>query len=96
MKGGLSRIFGVVLIGAAVAIPLHASAEPSAMRETCGTRAAQCEATCAARPRMRPYTSPYDRCSESCEPRWQQCLRTGLWVHLEDSYPGWRERVARF
>ena len=67
-----------------------------AQAETCTSRANQCDQACAARPTVYPYTSPYDRCAASCQPRWQQCLRTGVWVHLEGRRPGWRERVERF
>jgi hypothetical protein len=73
-----------------------AMAQPVAVQSSCSARAGQCQTTCASRPPVFPYTSPYDRCSESCGPRWNQCLRDSTWVHLEDQYPGWRERVAPF
>lgn len=85
-------LVAVALVGAEFAgTPVEAMNQPS-----CSLRARQCELICAARPQVRPYTSRYDRCYESCEPRWQQCLRTGIWVHLEDAYPGWREQVDIF
>ena len=78
----------------AAGLGLGLLAQPAAAEETCSTRANQCDALCAARPPVSPYTSRYDRCAESCQPRWNQCLRSGLWVHLEDDHPGWRERVT--
>jgi hypothetical protein len=78
----------------AMGLTLGALAQPAIAEETCSTRASQCDAICAARPPFPPYTSRYDRCAESCQPRWNQCLRTGIWVHLEDAHAGWRERVT--
>ena len=85
--------FGHVFAAAMALATLTAQA---AAAETCSSRASQCDQICAARPNARPFNSPYDRCAESCQPRWNQCLRTGIWVHLEDGQPGWRERVDRF
>ena len=81
---------------AAIGMGVGALAQPALADDTCSARAGQCDAICAARPAIPPYTSRYDRCAESCQPRWSQCLRTGLWVHLEDAKAGWREPVSRW
>lgn len=94
MRSRIGWVFAAGLGLASLAGP--ALAQRVVIQSSCSARAGQCAQTCAARPPIFPYTSPYDRCSESCNPRWNQCLRDGIWVHLEDSYAGWRERVAPF
>ena len=63
---------------------------------SCTGGRAICEAVCTPERLSRYYQGSLALCTASCEPRWQQCLRTGTWVHLEDSYPGWHERVSRY
>lgn len=82
-------------LGWILAMPALLLAGAAQAAETCSSRAAQCDQICASRPNGPPYNSTYDRCAASCTPRWQQCLRTGIWVHLEDPAAGWRERVDR-
>ena len=69
---------------------------PPAQAASCGDRAAECEASCTPAKVARYYFGSERRCTASCEPRLQQCYRTGKWTHLEDYYPGNVERVSRF
>ena len=90
----LGTSFGLLAVALSGAV--LAAAPAAAMGPSCSLRAKQCEIICSSQPPVRPYDSPYNRCLASCQPRWHQCLRTGIWVHLEDAYPGWHEPVEIF
>lgn len=63
--------------------------------ESCWGGRAICQRACTPE-RIRDYHAGSERrCTASCGPRFQKCLVTGTWVHLEDEHPGWHERVSR-
>ena len=62
--------------------------------ESCGTYRASCQAVCTPERADRYYAGSAARCSSSCEPRWNQCLRTGWWADIEYLYSGSWERAS--
>jgi hypothetical protein len=82
---------GALAVGSA--LPSLAQTAPVA---SCGERANFCEAVCTPERIRRLYAGSAQWCSASCEPRWQQCLRTRTWVHLEGPRAGLVESVDRW
>ncbi|MBV9078066.1 MAG: hypothetical protein JO048_11340 [Methylobacteriaceae bacterium] len=77
----------------AAALAASATAAPAA---SCSENRDRCEAICTPERVARYYFGGAHRCTASCGPRFQQCLRTGIWVHLEDSQAGFHEPVDGF
>jgi hypothetical protein len=84
------------LIFTAFAIAAWGIASPAGAAESCLGYKQLCEAACTPARISRFYSDHPPRCSASCEPRFYECVRTGIWVHLEDSRAGWREPVNPF
>lgn len=63
---------------------------------SCSTGRLQCEAACTADHVARYYSGSSDRCQSSCVPRWNQCLRSGIWVDLEHRTTGTWEEASPF
>jgi hypothetical protein len=84
----------LTIAGFALALPVFGTAPAEAT--SCSSNRASCEVVCTPERIARYYAGSARRCTASCEPRWQQCMRTGIWVHLEDQYPGWNEPVTRW
>jgi hypothetical protein len=80
----------------AITAAISAVGASQARAASCSDNRAVCETVCTPERLARYYAGSLRRCTASCEPRWQQCMRTGIWVHLEDQYPGWREPVTRW
>lgn len=59
------------------------SPAPSQAQATCGEHSDACEAVCTPARVARYHFGSLRRCTASCEPRWQECLRSGIWVDLE-------------
>lgn len=73
-----------------------AALAPAAARATCGQHRAVCEQICTPQRVAHVYAGSYQRCTASCEPRWQECLKTGLWVDLERRSTGGAEYAPPF
>ena len=88
----LPLLLGALLATAAVSLPgASASAQMS-----CSEHREICETICTPDRVARYYFGVARRCTASCEPRWQQCLRSGLWVDLERRTSGGTEYARRF
>ena len=81
---------------ALIAVATAFVASGPAAAEGCSAYRATCEAVCTPQRVSRYYFGSIKRCTASCEPRWQQCLRTGAWADLEYRYSGWWERATGF
>ena len=81
----------VMRITASLAVALAIVSAAPALAAGCGENRDACVAVCTPERIARYYAGVEARCSASCEPRFQQCLRTGVWMHLEDRYAGWAE-----
>ena len=82
------------LAWAVAAMALLAATGASA--QSCGAGRDICERSCTPE-RIRDYHAGSERrCTASCAPRYQKCLTTGIWVHLEDERAGWHEPVTRW
>ena len=77
---------------------LGAVAATSAARAqmSCGQHRAVCESVCTPERVAYVYAGSGRRCSASCEPRWQMCLKTGVWVDLERRSSGGSEFATPF
>lgn len=82
-------------IALALALALAVVTATPALAAGCGENREACEAICTPERIAHYYAGVAARCSASCEPRFQLCLRTGIWMHLEDRYAGWAEPVGR-
>ena len=71
-------------------LPVAAQASGS-----CSDHRDVCEAVCTPDRVARFYGGVALRCAASCEPRWNQCLRTGIWADLERRSTGWWEPADR-
>ena len=69
---------------------------PAAAQTTCGQHRAACESVCTPNRVAGIYAGSYQRCTASCEPRWQECLKTGIWVDLERRSHGGSEYAPPF
>jgi hypothetical protein len=74
-RAALALTFGLIAFGAA---PSPARADGS-----CFSYWAACNAVCTPQRAATYYAGSVRRCASSCEPRFQQCLRSGLWADLE-------------
>lgn len=83
------------LLSAALLFPGVAIA-PANAQATCGEHRAVCESVCTPQRVSYTYAGSYRRCTASCEPRWQACLRTGVWVDLERRSGGGSEYAPPF
>lgn len=63
---------------------------------TCSTYRASCETACTPAKVTRYYAGSARRCLSSCEPRFQQCIRSGEWADLERLYGGGWEKATIF
>lgn len=65
-------------------------------QQSCSSGRAGCEAVCTPDRVWRYYGGVSERCTASCTPRWQQCLRSGIWVDLERLSTGYGEPASRY
>lgn len=79
-------------ITASLALALAIVSAAPALAAGCGENRDACEAICTPQRIAQYYSGVAARCPASCEPRFQLCLRTGTWTHLEDRYAGWPSR----
>jgi hypothetical protein len=84
---------GMVVLGSGMA---WAMVGPASAQLSCSEGRAICEATCTPAHVAFYHFGNLDRCEASCEPRRQQCLRTGIWVDLERRSSGWSEVADPF
>ena len=63
---------------------------------SCGAHRSVCESVCTPDRVAHYYFGSLRRCTDSCEPRWQECLRTGVWVDLERRSSGRTEYAPPF
>ncbi|WP_375461049.1 hypothetical protein [uncultured Enterovirga sp.] len=82
-----------IILGSGMA---WAAIGPALAQQSCSGHRAVCEATCTPAHVARYHFGNVDRCEASCEPRRQQCLRTGVWVDLERRSTGWSELAVPF
>ena len=75
---------------------LCAAASPAFAGASCLQHRAGCQAVCGPERVARYYFGSYVRCTASCEPRFQQCVRSGVWADLERLSTGWYEPAAPF
>ncbi|MDB5590266.1 hypothetical protein [Enterovirga sp.] len=84
------------LLAAPIALTALVAASPSEAGQSCTSHRSVCEAACTPAHVARYHFGDVDRCEASCEPRRQQCLRTGIWVDLERRSTGWWEAATPF
>lgn len=86
-----------VFIGALFALAAtFAGGHPASAQQSCGMHRAGCESACTPGLVAHVYAGSLRRCTASCEPRWNECLRTGVWVDLERRSSGSVERAPPF
>ncbi|TDR94388.1 hypothetical protein [Enterovirga rhinocerotis] len=79
------------IAGLLVALSGMAAGGPAYAQQSCSAHRAACESVCTPNWVSYYYAGSMRRCTASCEPRWQECLRTGTWVDLERRRTGWWE-----
>ncbi len=84
--------FLALVLGAAISA---AGSAPADAIQSCSANRTVCESVCTPDRIARYHGGLARRCTASCEPRWQQCLRTGVWVDLERRSSGWWEQARR-
>lgn len=89
----MRRSLGAFVVGALITGTCVA---PASAEQSCSTHMAVCESACTPAHVARYHFGNIDRCETSCEPRRQQCLRTGIWVDLERRSTGWWESAVPF
>ena len=85
-----------IRLGTAVAIVAALGWAHGAAAASCSARRDACEAICTPDRIASYYLGSWERCRTSCEPRWNQCLRTGVWVDLERLSTGTLEPAERY
>lgn len=65
-------------------------------QQSCSTHRAWCESVCTPAFVGFYYGGLPARCLASCAPRWQACLRSGIWVDLERQSGGRQEPADRY
>jgi hypothetical protein len=63
---------------------------------SCGDHRAVCVSACTPSHVARYHFGSLRRCTANCEPRWQECLRSGIWVDLERRSTGGAELAPPF
>lgn len=89
----MSSRLAASVFGLSLAVGL---ATPGHAQQSCSTHRAWCEAVCTPAFVGYYYGGLPARCLASCDPRWQACLRTGIWVDLERVSSGGPESAGRY
>jgi hypothetical protein len=87
-----SKVVATLAILAATVLPLA----PAQAQLSCFEHRAACESVCTPSQVAYYYFGSLRRCTASCEPRMNACLRTGVWVDLERLSTGGTEYATPF
>lgn len=86
----------LIVVGIVGIVGSGLAADPARAQPSCGEHRAVCESVCTPDRVAQYYFGVLRRCTASCGPRWQACLRTGRWVDLEGRSSGGTEYAPPF